>query len=191
MNLSEMSMTITERMTKDLDYDEEKKEIIAYGIGTTTLTITAVLLAFLMGLALHVLLPVMTALICGGSLRKVSGGVHLQNPVACLAVGTISYSGIGIFSQWLNTHYIFSDTLFIGLFVVSLLIVIRYAPVDSESKPIISPIFRKKLKFASVGFVLIILILVIVLQNPLIQISATLGILYQVITLLPILNQRR
>jgi len=190
MNFSEnVSNKLTEVISNELDYNEDKKEIIAYAIETALLFVIGWLLIILLGYAFNALLSVVIAAFFGGSLRRVSGGAHFKTPIKCLAVGAIIYSAIGVLAKKLVDCHLINQYVLIIVLIISFLIVVFLAPVDSEAKPIHSSSFKYKLKILSMVFVTVAFIIVLVGNNALVNVSAVLGILYQSITLLPIFNR--
>jgi len=188
--VSDISKVLANFITKDLNYDEEKNEIIVYSIEMFLLGIFGFLAILLLGFLFDALLPAAVSAITGGLLRRVSGGAHFNTPLKCLGFGAVIYSFIGVLSKNLSKVG-FVNWGNILLVLISLIIVILLAPVDSEAKPIHSQALKSKLRFASIIIVIFVLMLTVFSNNLLINISATLGIFYQSLTLLPIFNKRR
>ena len=192
MNFSEnISNKLTEAITEELDYSKDKKEIIAYAIETVILFVSGLLLILVLGYVFNALMPAVFATIFGVSLRKVSGGAHFNNPLKCLAFGSIIYSMIGVLAKKLVEYDFTNQYILIFILVVSFLFVAFLAPVDSESKPIYSSSLKLKLKISSVGLVIVAFFVLSFVDNKLLSVSAVLGVAYQSITLLPIFNRRR
>ena len=156
MNFSEnISNRLTEVITNELNYSEDKKEIIAYAIETALLFILGLFLIMLLGYALNALMAAIYAAIFGGLLRRVSGGAHFNTPLRCLVFGSIIYSLIGVLATKLVVYdltnkYVLICVLFVSFFGVAFL-----APVDSEAKPIHSNSLKVKLKISSMVLVII------------------------------------
>jgi accessory gene regulator B len=192
MNFSQkLSRNLTNIIANELDYNEDKKEIIAYGIETVLLTIIGWFLLIFFGYALNALIPIVVAALFGGALRKLSGGAHFNSPLKCLTFGTAVYCSTGVLAKKLVEYNLIDKYFLIFCLLISFLLVAFLAPVDSEAKPIHSRSFKTKLKVSSMIFVLISLLIVTLTDNILLNISAVLGVLYQSITLLPVLNQKR
>ena len=191
MNFSEnISNKLTEVITNELDYNEDKKEIIAYSIETAILFVLGSLLIILLGYALNALLPAVFAAIFGGLLRRVSGGAHFNTPQKCLIFGSVIYSFIGVLAKQLVAYDFANQSILIIIMLVSFLLVAFLAPVDSESKPIHSSSLKVKLKISSMVFVIISCLIILFINNKLASVSAALGVFYQSITLLPIFNRK-
>ncbi|MHB1405169.1 MAG: accessory gene regulator ArgB-like protein [Desulfitobacteriaceae bacterium] len=189
MSLAEISQKLTCLITSQLDYDEEKKEIIAYAIETGLLAVSGALLIAILGYALNALIPALIAAAFGGSLRRVSGGAHFSTPLMCLVFSAVTYSLIGVLAIKL-TNYSLINQYIIILLIISLLIVFILAPVESEGKPIHSQSLKRKLKVTSTAFVIVVFLITYLSSNSLVNISAVLGVLSQSITLLPMFNKK-
>jgi accessory gene regulator B len=185
-----ISKNLTNIITEELGFNEDKKEIIAYGLETFLLLIIGWLLLIIFGYFLNALIPVIVAAIFGGLLRKLSGGAHFNSPLKCLAFGTLVYCSLGVFAKKLVDYNLYNEYVLIICLLGSFLLVAFLAPVDSEAKPIHSKSFRIKLKISSIIFVIITLLIIILSDNNLLKISAVEGICYQSITLLPVLNNK-
>ncbi|KTE92800.1 accessory gene regulator ArgB-like protein [Desulfitobacterium hafniense] len=189
INLADLSSNVTKLITRELDYDEDKKEIIAYAIETSLLAIIGTLLLILFAMIINVLKSALIAAVFGVLLRRVSGGAHFSTPTKCLVFGAVLYTILGFLAQNFVQYQLIPDYMIWLSLAISLLIVAFLAPVDSESKPIHSKSLRKKLKASSVGFVVIAFIVGLVSTDPLLNVSMCLGILYQSLTLLPLFNR--
>ncbi|WP_019849537.1 accessory gene regulator ArgB-like protein [Desulfitobacterium sp. PCE1] len=190
ISLNDMSNSLTNIITKDLDYNEDKKEIIAYAIETSLLAVIGTLLLILFAVVLDALKPALIAALFGVALRKVSGGAHFNTPTKCLVFGAIVYTFLGVLAQTLVKHQLHYNYLLWISLASSFLIVIILAPVDSESKPIHSKRLRNNLKMLSIAVVIAAFIIYIISSEPLLNVSMCFGILYQSLTLLPIFNRR-
>ncbi|ACL18978.1 Accessory gene regulator B [Desulfitobacterium hafniense DCB-2] len=190
ISLNKMSNNLTNIITKDLDYNEDKKEIIAYSIETSLLAVIGTLLLILFAFIANALKPALIAALFGVALRKVSGGAHFNTPTKCLIFGAIVYTLLGFLAQTLIKYQLNYDYLLWISLASSFLIVIILAPVDSDSKPIHSKRLRNNLKMLSIVLIIVALIIYKVSSEPLLIVSMCLGVLYQSLTLLPVFNRR-
>lgn len=182
--------TITDSISIELNFPDEKREIIAYAVETLLLTILGFLLILGISSLLNALLPAVIAAISGGLLRRVSGGAHFDTPFKCLLFGAVIYSFIGLIVN--KIILVGTNTDFVSqiLMMISLFLVLCLSPVDSNAKPIHSKKLKIKLKVASVVLVSTLLLFINYNGNNLVTLSIALGITYQSITLLPFLNDK-
>jgi accessory gene regulator B len=137
INLSEISQRLSDTITEELNYSEDQKEIVAYGIESVFLTVLGFLAILFVAFFLNVLFPAAIAAIFGGLLRKVSGGAHFGTPFKCLVFGAVVYSLLGVIAKEIIRYDLYSIYTVLMVLVFSLVLVRVYAPVDCESKPIL------------------------------------------------------
>ncbi|KUO73300.1 MAG: accessory regulator AgrB [Desulfosporosinus sp. BRH_c37] len=191
MNLSEnISNKLTGVITNELNYSQDKKEIIAYAIETALLFVLGSLLIMLLGYALNAFMSAVIAAIFGSLLRRVSGGAHFNTPLKCMFFGSIAYGLIGVLVKKVIAYDLNNQPILIIILLVSFLLVAFLAPVDSESKPIHSSSLKVKLKISSMVFIIVSFLIISIIDNKLVSVSAVLGVFYQTITLLPIFNRK-
>ena len=192
MNFSEnISNKLTELITNELDYDEDKKEIITYAIESALLFVLGFLLIMLIGYIFQALIPAVIAAVFGGLLRRLSGGAHFNTPVKCLAFGALVYGLLGVLAKKLVAYNLIDQYVLVFGLLISFFLVACLAPVDSEAKPIYSSSLKIKLKILALVFLSISCLIVYFTDNPVLRISAVLGVSYQSLTLLPMFNRRR
>jgi len=191
MNFEGISHKLTHVLAKEADYSSEQKEIMAYAIETMLLSFVGAFLIVVIGYFLNALFSAVIAASFGGILRRLSGGAHFNTPTKCLVFGAIIYSLIGVLAQTMIDHHFVSQLGFMSILLLSFLIVAILAPVDSESKPIHSQSLKKKLRLGSLVFIGLSSFMVFISGSETLIVSATLGIMYQSLTLLPIFNQKR
>lgn len=191
MNFSQaISNKLADIITDELNYSEDKREVVAYAIETMILFVLGTLLLILAGYCLNALISTITAAFFGGSLRRVSGGAHFNTPQKCLAFGTLVYSIMGVIAEKLLTNEFFNKNVLLFCILISFILVAYLAPVDSEAKPIHSRSLKVRLKILSIAFVIFTFFFVIFSDYKLLSISAVFGVFYQSITLLPIFNSK-
>ena len=190
MKFAVISEKLTKELTEELDFIEDEKEIISYAIHTTLLSIIGIIMVVCLAYFLNVLKPTVIAVLFGGTLRRLSGGAHFNTPLKCLLFGTLVYCTIGVSAKLLFTYELLNQAILIAVPSIAFLLVLILAPVDSPAKPINSKKLQIVLKISSLGFIIISLLLIRLMNDQLIIVSAVLGLLYQSITLLPVFNGR-
>jgi len=191
MSLSQISKRISDSITEELDYSEDKKAVVAYGIESVFLTIIGYCAIIFIAYLFNVLAPTAMAAIFGGLLRKVSGGAHFNTPFKCLAFGAVIYTLLGFVAKEIIRYNLYNIYVNLVVLVFCLIIVAYLAPVDCKAKPINSQNLRRNLKIISIGFIVIALLVMLISHNQLINTGAVLGIGYQTMTLLPVFNKEK
>lgn len=133
---------LTNRIQKSLpDVDDERAEIINYGlqniIGEIPKLFLVALIAYFLGvleltiLAFFVLLPY----------RYFSGGFHLRTHVGCIIGTSLFYCGNALLSKYIILEpELLKYFIIAGIWVFSIIVIKLYAPADTENFPIL----RKK-----------------------------------------------
>jgi len=192
MAYSRVSTTVSKYLSQQLNYNEEKEEIIAYGLEKLIITSLGFLAIIAVGFVLQVGKEVIAALAAGALLRKYSGGSHSATALGCIIYGAITYPA----AAWL-AHFIFTrygspgwpPLLIAGLIILA--VINRYAPVDSPGKPIVSQEFRRWLHWVSLIVASIFILIAIYLHQSSLSLAIIAGLFLQTVSLLPIMNKRR
>ena len=165
MNLSNK---LAQKIASELNYDDEKKAVINYGIFAFLQILASLFLVALFGLLLGVVAQALVVSFASSILRQYSGGVHASRPSICLIIGTVVTIGIAVIAHYVSGLIAAGFIIAVDavLIIVSYLLVCKYAPVDSPAKPIKTESRRKKMKRFSLvilsAYLICVAILVIV-----------------------------
>lgn len=149
--------TLLDKIRKnDLSIDEEKAEIIYYGlqnlIGELPKGIAILIIAGILGIFKLVLLGSAVMLVY----RGFAGGVHLKTHISCFLTSTLLVVGTTYFAK--EVIYENTTLVYTILFIFNFLIALLYAPADTENRPIMKESQMKKQKLESVIMVLAVYI---------------------------------
>jgi accessory gene regulator B len=152
--IEKVSNKIGETIAENLILDDDNKEILIYGAFCFLQTIISFTLIFIFSYIFNVLVQAIFISFSGSILRKYSGGVHSSSPNKCLIISiliSVGFSKLLIFFTK-NLPIIFPYLFILLGIIYSFYCILKFAPVDSVSKPINSIIKRKKLKINSIIF---------------------------------------
>lgn len=141
---------IVNQMRKQMpDIDDEKAEVITYGIELIIGEIPKIFLLFVLSFILGIGWYTVFAYVALIPYRASSGGFHLKTHVGCIIGSSVFYYGIVYLSKFIilnlvQKYIIIGIALVFGIIMVSL-----YAPADTENIPIISKKERKRKKVLS------------------------------------------
>ena len=141
---------IVEKMRKQMpEIDDEKAEVLMYGIQLIIGEIPKMLLLFAIGFLLGIGWYTIFAYVALIPYRASSGGFHLKSHLGCIVGSSVFYYGIVYLSKFLvldaTQRYILAFiALIFGVIMVSI-----YAPADTENVPILSKKARKQKKILS------------------------------------------
>ena len=136
---------LTNRIRKEMpEIDDERAEVINYGLQNIVGEIPKIFLLFIIALVLGMFKEVLFMFLVLTPYRGASGGFHLKTHLGCIIGTTAFYCGIVFLSQHIIlediTKYILTGISWIfGMFMIKL-----YAPADTENVPILSKKDRKR-----------------------------------------------
>ena len=141
---------IVNQMRKQMpDIDDEKAEVITYGIELIIGDIPKIFLLFVLSFILGIGWYTVFAYVALIPYRASSGGFHLKTHIGCIVGSSLFYYGIVYLSKFI-TLSVFQKYILIGLALVfGIIMVSLYAPADTENIPIISKKERKRKKVLS------------------------------------------
>ena len=179
--VDEICNRLTLRIRKEIpDVDDERAEIINYGlqllIGEIPKTLIIIGIAWILGvldltiLALILMLPYRTA----------SGGVHLKTHIGCIIATSVFYIGNAILSKYLIIEKTIQYILVGVIWIPSMLIIKLYAPADTEAVPILRKKERKIKKILSYITMSASLIIALLINNTVISNILIFGTLFLV-----------
>lgn len=169
---------------KTPDMDDEKAEVINFGlkliIGEIPKIFLLVLIAFLLGVGPLTLLAFILIL----PYKSASGGFHLKTHLGCI-VGTITfYCGNVFISQNIILEPLYVKFIVIALvWIFGMVMCKKYAPADTENVPILSTKERQKKRILSYITLSISLIVAGIVPNSTISNIIIIGMLMQSISI--------
>lgn len=157
MSIHEIAAKCASYLAHELEGDRREELRMAYGLeillGEVIKQLVMILSAWLLG----ILPEVLTMSLAAGILRLASGGEHCSEYYRCLVGGTIWFLLLGGY-----IHYIYPNLNPTGTYlvialslIIALVIIIKYAPAETENKPINSEKERGKLRKLSLFIILL------------------------------------
>lgn len=141
-----MSTKITTAIAAQLeDLSEQKLAEINYGIAVFITNSYKMLLIFILAILLNIFEYFLIAFVSFGALRTFASGVHAKREWTCLPSSTLLFFGILYFGMTIELNIYIISIIFVLCFAAAL----RYAPADTEERPIASRKLRRKLKVLS------------------------------------------
>lgn len=175
---------IVGKMRKKMpEIDDEKSEIILYGIQLIIGEIPKIFilfgLSFLLGIGWYTLFTYVAII----PYRAASGGFHLKSHLGCIVGTSLFYFG----NVFLSKALVLTDLqkyLLIGIaFIFGIIMVSLYAPADTENVPIISKKERRTKKIMSYITLTLTLVIAAIIKDSTISNILILGMIIQTITI--------
>jgi len=163
-------------------YNEEKLEEIAYGLETVYLTVTKLIVLFGLAYILGIFKEVVFLILCYNLIRSSTYGLHASKSIYCLISSILMFIGGVYISNYMADVSIYIKVL---LGVISIFMLMKYAPADTEKRPLINAKKRKKLKLASSIKGVIYLIFIIIFKDNIVSGYLLFGLIEAVIMIHP------
>lgn len=126
------------------EIDEERAEVINYGLQLVIGEIPKIFLIFIISYIFGVFKLTLLAFFFMMPYRMVSGGTHLHSHIGCIIATSIFYIGNAVISQyllWVNITLKFISVFLIWAF--NMVMIKLYAPADTQDVPILRKSERK------------------------------------------------
>ena len=171
---------IVNQMRKQMpDIDDEKAEVITYGIELIIGEIPKIFLLFIFSFIIGIGWYTVLAYVVLIPYRASSGGFHLKTHIGCIVGSSLFYYGIVYLSKFI-TLSVFQKYILIGLALVfGIIMVSLYAPADTENIPIISKKERKRKKVLSYTTLILTLTASVFIKDSVISNILIFGVIVQ------------
>lgn len=165
------------------EIDDEKAEVILYGIQLIIGEIPKLFIIFGISILLEIGWYMLFAYIAIIPYRAASGGFHLKSHLGCIIGTSLFYYGNIFLSKSIvigdiERYILVAVALIFGIFMVSL-----YAPADTENVPIISKKERKNKKIMSYITLVLTLAVSLIIKDNTISNILIIGVIIQTITI--------
>lgn len=164
------------------NYSSDKIEEIMYGIEGIYLTITKSIIIFLCALILGIFKELLYLLIAFNFIRLFAFGMHANKSWICL----IFSSSVFLIGAFLCKYITISKEVLCILYLLILIIMIKYAPSDTVKRPLIKKKKRTMYKVLSIIITVTYFIITLFIQNNLIINSMVMGLIIECILIIPI-----
>lgn len=161
---------------------EEQVEIIEYGLEGIYLTFSKLIILILLSSILGILWQVILLSIFYNIIRTVAFGLHASKSIHCLIMSLVMFIGGTYICLDVNFGLIFKAIIS----VICVCLLFKYAPADTEKRPIISKKRRNTYKFLSTLFGLIYTFVIVVYSDNVISMFMLIGMVEAVIMVLPL-----
>lgn len=180
---------ICENLTKKIrkkvpEIDDEKAEIIMYGIQLIIGELPKVFLMFALGFLLGLWWQTLLAFFLLLPYKTCSGGFHLKTHLGCFLCTNIVYCGNAYISTiWQFQNEIIKYIVILGIWILGIIFVSIYAPADTENLPILTKKERLTKKILSYVFLTINMVVALFINNTIISNILILGTFIQTISI--------
>ena len=162
-------------------YNDTKLAEIRYGLEGIYLSITKLIIIFLLAILLNILKEMIFMLIIFNILRTTGFGLHATKSWICLVSSSVIFLGGPLLAKII----IINNLLKTILSITAVILIYKYAPADTKKRPLIKEKKRNIYKFITTIKCIILNIFIIFIKNNIITNIIILGIYAEVIVILP------
>ena len=176
---------LTNQIRKQMpEIDDEKAEVILYGIQLIIGEIPKIFLMFITGFILGLWWQTLLAFFLLLPYKATTGGFHLKTHLGCILCTNLFYCGNAFISTILRFPTDSIKWITIGLiWLFGIAMVTKYAPADTENVPILTKKERTTKKILSYIFLTINLLAAVIISNNTVSNILILGTLIQTISI--------
>lgn len=175
------SLSIITRNNPNID--RVKLEEIEYGLTSIYLTYTKMIIISVIAIMLGIFKQYLLLLISYNIIRTNSFGLHASKSIYCLITSLVCFIGGVYLCEYISAPLVIK----LLLTIICIICLIKYAPADTEKRPLINVRKRKKYKALSVMFGSIYLVLILIFRNNIISNYLLLGLIEAVIMIHPLI----
>lgn len=158
--------TLTARMRLQMpEIDDEKAEIINYGLQLIIGEVPKIILLFAVAIILNIEWYVIFAYITMLPYKIVAGGFHLKTNIGCTIGTFVVYYGNVLVSKTLTIGFDIKRLIVAIIWVFSMIMVSLYAPADTINLPILRQKERKAKKVLSYIFATLTLTIALIIKD--------------------------
>jgi len=129
------------------DKTQDELAVINYGLETLLMNIYKISIIFGLAYLMNIYNLVLFTFFISSIMRFFTSGVHAKNWWVCLLISSVNIIGSALF----GLYVVINTWTYLTLLVISLFLIFKYAPADTEAKPIINP---RKRRFNKIGALL-------------------------------------
>lgn len=175
---------LTNRIRKEMpEVDDEKAEVIYYGLQNIVGEIPKIFLVFAIAYVLGIFEWTVFTFFALFLYKGASGGVHLKTHLGCLTFTTMFYCIIPFVAQQFVLPNIAKYMVIFAVWIFGMIMIKLYAPADTENVPILDKKVRRKKQVVSYITFSLGLLVAVIIKNNIIANILILANLFQTITI--------
>ena len=178
-----LNNSISKIKKKNPNFSEEKLEEIAYGLEAIYLTVTKIVIIFILAFILGIFKDMLIIMIFYNIIRTTAFGMHAKKSSHCLIISILFFIGGALIAKYVDIPSYIKISLCCLLFIC----LIKYAPADTYKRPLLNARKRKIYKIFTLINGIIYLILIVVFRDSAISNYLFLGLLEATLMIHPLI----
>lgn len=148
--IDKICLFLLNKIKKEMpDVDEERAEVILYGLQILIGELPKVIIVLAVGYLLGIFKLTILTIIMMMPYRTFSGGFHLHTHIGCIIATTVNYCGIALLGKYIILGKTAIYILTIAIWVFGIIMIRMYAPADTENVPILRETDRRRKRILS------------------------------------------
>ncbi|WP_254847956.1 MULTISPECIES: accessory gene regulator B family protein [Paenibacillus] len=152
------------------------------GIETLLINITKSVLVYGLALLLNMLMETLIVHATYYAVRRISFGLHASTSFRCSMISIILFVGL----PYICSYIMINNYMVLITGMISVVLLYRYAPADTDKFPLLGVERRKKLRKASVRTAAILTLIALLCPIHTVKTLMMAGMLLQIISILPV-----
>ena len=147
--MEKLANRISLRIASELSFDNDRREVIEYGLIALMQTVLVIAIVIVLGFILGIFTEAVIISLGVSVLRKYSGGAHASSIASCTIISTIlciSFAFLGRYLADVKLPDVVIISAAVLTYLFAVVIVLYKVPVDSPNKPVTSESKRRRLK---------------------------------------------
>lgn len=147
--MEKLAKLIADFIGQSLGQDEEKRQVVAYGLAALLQFIVIFLSSILIGIVGNFVLESITVMFSVALLKKSAGGAHSASMFSCTVMSILNITFFAAISRYLfKSETVFTAACIITLiiYILAFILIYKLAPVDTKNKRIVKPEKIKRLR---------------------------------------------
>lgn len=163
-------------------YDNEKLEVIMYGLESLYLSITKFIVITLVSILLGIFYEYMIILIIFNVIRLSGFGMHASKSNICLYASMASF----IIAPYVCSYFVLNTIIKVLIGIFCIINFMLYAPADTEKRPIVNPKRRMAYKIITTFISIIFTLIAVFINNNFLSNAFLIGMIIEVILIHPL-----
>ena len=177
-----IGIKLTNYFSNCLNLSSDDREKLLIGATVILFNMLEVCIVFTLAFLLGILKETMLFTIMFVPLRMLAAGVHCKTGSTCLLITVIFYIGSSLLCKYCPIRI--SYAIILG--IMCIIAFLKYAPADTENRPILGEKHRRMIKIKTISIAVLILVINILIKNATLFNCAMYALIIETVSILPL-----
>lgn len=148
--IKRLADNISSYITKELKYDNEKREILSYGLEIFLGDLAKIVSMLVLAYFLNIFMATLVVMISFVFFRRIIGGTHADTYSKCYFVSIFLILLLGEAGEIINLEFTQVIILILLVYILAVIATILWIPAGTEKKIVKNKATRKKIKIETI-----------------------------------------